>query len=171
MRRRLRKRVRRRTLGTMSSYPKSPKETVSGMMYFPRMVDKIRQHARGELGAAYQENFGKQQSGDGMCCNFLRVAHTALTERVLAGGSDEEILEWCYTTGRRLNEGDMMVWNGFLSKLGWSDFATPFLEEAKQESGLTDRADIVTVPDLIDLDEGRIPERYRSLTTAFPSAP
>lgn len=74
----------------------------------------------------------------------------------MSGGSDEEILEWCYTTGRRLNEADVMVWNGFISNLGWNDFATPFLEEAKQKGGLTDRADIVTIPDLIDLDEGRI---------------
>jgi hypothetical protein len=152
----LRNANRRGTLGGMSTYPKSPKETVGGMMYFPRMLDKIRQHARGELGADYHDNFGKQQSGDGMCCNVLRVDHAALSERVLAGGSDEEILEWCYTTGRRLNEPDLMVWNGFASKLGWNDFATPFLEQAKQEGGFSDRADIVTIFDLIDLDEGRI---------------
>ena len=125
-------------------------------MYLPRLIDKIRLHARGELGADYHENFGKPQSGDGMCCNLLRVEHAALSERVLAGGSDEEILEWCYATGRRLNEGDVMVWNGFLSKLGWNDFATPFLEEAKQKAGLAERADIVAIPDLIDLDEERV---------------
>lgn len=140
----------------MSTYPKSPKETVGGLMYFPRMIDKIRLHARGELGADYHDNLGKPQSGDGMCCNLLRVDHAALAEHMLAGGTDEEILEWCYATGRRLNEGDVMVWNGFISKLGWNDFGTPFLEEAKQEGGLTDRADITTIPDLIDLDEGRI---------------
>lgn len=108
----------------MSTYPKSPKETVGGLMYFARMIDKIRQHSRGELGADYHANLGTPQSGDGMCCNFLRVDHAALTERVRAGGSDDEILEWCYTTGRRLNEGDIMVWNGFVWKLGWNDFGT-----------------------------------------------
>ena len=34
----------------MSTYPKSPKEMTKGMMYFPRMLDKIRLHAKGELG-------------------------------------------------------------------------------------------------------------------------
>ena len=48
-----------------------------------------------------------------------------------------------------------MVWNGFLSKLGWNDFATPMLEEQKQKNGITHRTDIVTIPELIDLDEGR----------------
>ncbi len=138
------------------TYPKSPKETTSGLMYFPRMLDKIRLQARGALGADYGENLGTPRSGDGMCCNFLRVEYNALRERVLTEGTDDELLEWCYRTGRRLNEGDVMVWNGFISKLGWNDFATPFLEQAKQEQGLADRADIVTVPDLIDLDEQRI---------------
>jgi hypothetical protein len=48
------------------------------------------------------------------------------------GGSDEEILEWCYQNGRRLNEGDILVWNNFSSKFGWNDFATPTLERRKK---------------------------------------
>jgi gluconokinase len=73
----------------------------------------------------------------------------------LEGGSDEEILEWCYEKGRRLNEGDLRVWNGFISKLGWNDLATSILEEQKQRDGIANRVDIVTIPDLIDFDEGR----------------
>ncbi len=42
--------------------------------------------------------------------------------RVLQGGNDEEILDWCFETGRALNEGDLLVWNSSLSKLGWTDF-------------------------------------------------
>lgn len=125
-------------------------------MYFPRMIDKIRRQARAELGADYQANLGTARSGDGMCCNFLRIDYAALTERVLAGGDDEEILEWCYQKGRRLNEGDIMVWNGFISKLGWNDFATPFVEQLKQQTGVGDRTDLVTMPDLIDFEEQRI---------------
>jgi hypothetical protein len=32
---------------------------------------------------------------------------------VLQGGTDEEILEWCFEKGRRLNQGDLVVWNVF----------------------------------------------------------
>jgi gluconokinase len=78
-----------------------------------------------------------------------------LTQRVLKGGTDDEILEWCFQNGRRLNEGDMTVWNGFVSKLGWNDFASPMLDEAKQEQGITDRSDINTITELIDFDEKR----------------
>ena len=38
----------------MTTYPKSPKDMTKGMMYFPRMLDKIRLHARGELHEDYQ---------------------------------------------------------------------------------------------------------------------
>ncbi len=140
----------------MNTYPKSPKETTAGLMYFPRMLDKIRRHARGELGEQYHANLGKPRTADGACTNFLRVTYADLCKRVLEGGADEEILEWCYQNGRRLNEGDIRVWNGFISKLGWRDFATPRLESAKQELGVGERDDIETIPDLIDFEEKRL---------------
>jgi Domain of unknown function (DUF5069) len=127
----------------------------SGMMYFPRMLDKIRLRARDELHQDYHENLGRVKAADGACCNYLRVHYRDLRERVLQGGTDEEILEWCFENGRRLNEGDIVVWNGFSSKLGWNDFATPVLERQKRKHGITDRADIATIPDLLDFDEGR----------------
>ncbi len=138
-----------------TKYPVSPKEMTGGLMYFPRMIDKIRMHGCGKLPTDYHENFGKNQAADGMMCNFLRVNHATLCELVATGGTDEQILEWCYANGRRLNEGDIMVWNGFISKLGWNDFATRFLDHIKQKEKLTHRTDIQTIPDLIDLDEGR----------------
>ena len=140
-------------ISAMSTYPKSPKEMTSGLMYFPRMLDKIRLHSRGELGEDYHQNLGAAKAADGVFCNFLRVHYRDLRERTLAGGSDEEILEWCFEKGRRLNRGDILVWNGFISKLGWNDFATPRLEETKQKFGMAHRADIATIPDLIDLEE------------------
>jgi len=140
----------------MSTYPRSPKETTRGLAFFPRMLDKIRLHARGELGADYHENLGTAQSGDGMCCNLLRIIYEDLRVRTLEGGSDEKILDWCFKTGRALNEGDIMAWNGFLLKLGWNDFASGMFEELKKKHGIEHRTDIATIPDLIDFDEGRL---------------
>ena len=72
------------------------------------------------------------------------------------GGTDEEILEWCFTNGRPMNEGDVFVWNGFISKLGWRDRVTPRLQARKKELGIAERNDIQCIPDLIDFDEERI---------------
>jgi Domain of unknown function (DUF5069) len=128
---------------------------VDGLRYFGRMLDKIRLHALGELHSDYHSNLGHVKGGDGRMCNFLRVDYEQLRRRVLEGGTDEEILEWCYQNGRRLNEGDLFVWNNFSAKLGWNDFATPTLERWKKELGISDRADIQTMGDLFDFDEGR----------------
>src|SRR3954470_5650920 len=138
------------------NFPKSPKETTKGVIYFPRMLDKIRLHLAGALHEDYRENFGAPQTADNALCNFLRIDHRDLIKRVEQGGTDEEILEWCFEKGRKLNEGDIFVWNGFISKLGWRDPVTPRLEERKKQMGITDRPDIVCVPDLIDFDEQRL---------------
>ena len=136
-------------------FPTSPKEMTKGMLYFPRMLDKIRLHLRGELHDDYKENFGTPQTADSALCNFLRVHHRDLIKRVADGGTDEEILEWCFENGRKPNQGDIYVWNGFISKLGWRDSVTPRLEQRKQQAGIAQRDDIQCIPDLIDWDEQR----------------
>ncbi len=137
----------------MSTYPKTPREMTSGMMYFPRMLDKIRLHARGELTEDYHASLG--EGFDKRCVGFLRVNYPELRERLLAGGTDEEILEWCFEKGRQLNDDDRLIWSHFISKFGWNDFATARLEELKQKHGVSDRKDIMTIADAIDLDEKR----------------
>ncbi len=78
----------------MTKPPGSAYETIDGMLYLPRMLSKIRLFAQGELRPDFHANLGK--GADGWCCNFLRVNYAELRDRVLAGGSDEEILEWCF---------------------------------------------------------------------------
>ena len=139
----------------MDAFPKSPFEEVSGLRYFARMLDKIRLFAGGKLHSDYHPNMGKSRTMDGLICNFLRINYDDLRQRVLQGGTDEEILEWCYQKGRPLNEGDLLVWNAFVKKFGWNDFATPRLHRRKRELGISDRNDIQTMGDLFDYEEGR----------------
>ncbi len=74
---------------------------------------------------------------------------------MLEGGTDSEILKWCYTQGHRLDGNDKLIWNGFISKLGWNDAASAYLVESKAKAGLEDRADIQTLGHLFDVEEGR----------------
>jgi gluconokinase len=132
---------------------RSPAAKVGGIIYFGRMLDKIAAHARGVLPAEYLENLGKKF--DERCVVFLGVNYSELVERVKQGGSDEDILEWCFTKGRRPSEEEILVWNEFMRKRGWDDESAEVLEWRKKEAGMADRTDIRTMFQFIDADEGR----------------
>jgi uncharacterized protein DUF5069 len=136
--------------------PRSPSEKVGGLFYFGRMLDKIRLHARRELPSDYHANLGK--GFDEKCATFLRVDYNQLVERVKKGGTDEEILEWCFTVGREPFEDDIYVWNEFMRKRGWNDEVSEIVNRRKTEAGMTDRSDVQTSFQFIDADEGRLPK-------------
>ncbi len=140
----------------MATFPlRSPFEKVGGLFYFGRMLDKIRLHAKGELPPDYHENLGK--GFDEKCVTFLRIKYYQLTEYVKRGGSDEEILQWCFSVGRKPSENDVYVWNEFMRKRGWNDEVSETLERRKKDAGMSDRSDIETAFNFIDADEGRLP--------------
>ncbi len=130
---------------------KSPYHKTGALYYFGRMLDKIRLHQKNQLPTDYINNLGK--GFDGRTLEFLRVEYDALAEKVESGASDEEILEWCYATGRRPSEGDIYVWNEFMRKFGWNDDATPTLHRRLAEGGYQNT--VQTIFDYIDLDESQ----------------
>lgn len=125
------------------------------MVYFPRMLDKIRKKARGELREEYFEMIAR--GFDGRCCRFLGMEYEAVKARTLEGGTDEEIFAWCRQNGRTVTEEDISVWSTFARKRGWRDDGSPGLETNKAGSGLAHRADLVTYFDYYEVDEGRAP--------------
>jgi hypothetical protein len=137
--------------------PRSAYEQTRGLVYFARMLDKIRLKHAQTLHADYFENLGR--GFDGRCCRFLGVEYDALRERTLVGGTDEEILDWCLRQGNHLNEEQIFIFSSFLRKRGWrdDDTARKALENFKAGSGLTHRSDIVTFFDFYEVDEGRGP--------------
>ncbi len=139
----------------MSQRPVTAFAKVGGLYFLPRSLDKIRKHARNELHSDHFDFLG--QGLDRRLCNFLGLAYADLKARTLAGGTDEEIFAWTQEHGRKLNELDIVMWNGFASKRGWRDEATVNLEKIKADSGLAHRTDILTFFDYYDVDEGRTP--------------
>ncbi len=141
--------------GVSGRFPRSPYDRVGGLLYFPRMTDKIRMHGLGELPEDYHANLGK--GFDQRCCDFLHVSHEALAARVAQGGPDAEVLEWCFTTGRRPNESGIHIWNEYIRKCGWKDAYSPRLASRLEGLGMAGRSDVETMFDLIEVDEGRPP--------------
>ena len=146
----------------MSQVPglRSPYVKVGRLVYFGRMLDKIRLQAAGKLPVAeYGANLGK--GFDGRCCAFLRVNYAEVKERVLAGAADEALLAWAEERGGRRSDEECDIWNGFMMKRGFRDGASETLAKRIQESGLEDKT-ILTMFDYIDYDEGRDPVAARS---------
>ena len=125
------------------------------------MLDKIRLKAAGKLPAGYFTGVEDPSHFDARCTRFLGVNYKDLVERALQGGSDEEILEWCFARGRRPNEEEISIWNAFLGKRGWRDEASEELAESKNEAGFGERDDIQTWLDLHDAEEGRTPRTLK----------
>ena len=133
---------------------RSPYAKVGRIVYFGRMLDKIRLHANGALPAAdYVANLGK--GFDGRCCNFLRVKYDDLKARTLAGKeTDEQLLAWAHRTGGERTDEDCEVWSGFMMKRGWRDAGADTLASRIRESHLEGKP-VMTMFDYLDYDEGR----------------
>src|SRR4051812_21438824 len=120
--------------GLRSCYAK-----VGRLVYFGRMLDKLRVHAAGKLPDEYVINLGDEKplTLDGRCCRFLGVRYAALRDRVLAGATDEEALAWAHASGTPRSDEDCHVWNRFLLKLGWRDERSAVLPQRIIDGGLT----------------------------------
>ena len=133
---------------------RSDYEPVGGIFFFGRMLDKIRLKAAGRLPNDYFTGTANRTHFDARCCSFLRVDYARLVERVLAGGTDEELLGWCFAQGHTPSAEEIEVWNGFMSKRGWRDAGSEELAVAKRARGFGQRDDIQTWFDLHRAEEG-----------------
>lgn len=133
--------------------PKSPHVAIQGIVYFPRMLEKVRLHGAGELREDLHANLGK--GFDDRCSKFLQVPYEAIVAKVKEGLGDEEVLAWCFAQGFQPSEEQIEVWSEFMRKRGWKDAGTEMLIKRKAEGGFTAREDIDTMFKYIDADEGR----------------
>jgi gluconokinase len=135
--------------GLRSCYAK-----VGRLVYFGRMLDKIRLHAAGRLPADYHANLGV--GFDGRTCAFLGLSYPDLVARVKAGGTDEEILAWAHARAGPRTDDECYRWNRFMMKIGWRDERTAALKQRIIDYGLVGNP-IETFFDLNDYDEGYDP--------------
>ena len=137
---------------------RSPSDHVNGIVYFGRMLDKMRLAAAGKLPEGWQTARGTTMKGsfDWRCCLFLTIDYAALETEALKGDkTDAELLEWAFAHGRRPDEQEIEVWNAFMTKRGWRDSGTQRLNERLAEIGLPPGT-VQTMFEFIDLDEGRL---------------
>lgn len=136
---------------------RSPFDQVRGIVYFGRMLDKIRLNAAGKLPEGWQltRGTGTGATFDARCCRFLKIDYRALEAETIKGRSDEELLDWAFSNGRQPTDDEVEIWNAFMSKRGWRDGGTQRLNERLAEIGLPPGT-VQTMFEFIDLDEGRL---------------
>jgi hypothetical protein len=142
---------------------RSPYAQVGRLVYFGRMLDKIRLHAADKLPAEYVCNLGDTPPImlDGRCCRFLGVKYADIREHTLAGGKDEEILAWAHAHGAPRTDEECEIWNAFVMKFGLRDIGAERLAKRIRESALESKP-IMTMFDYLDFDEGRDPVATRA---------
>ena len=144
---------------TQSMYPRSPKILLGGIAHLGRLIDKIRLRHAGQI-----QDYNYLTVGfDKYLIDFLGIDAQAFEQRVLAGGTDDELLAWVQSNGRPSTPDRIEQWSRLLLA------SKPKDEEAKQryQARLQDIAETRGVPvsalppvttwvDAIELDEGRM---------------
>ena len=126
----------------------------TGLLYLPRFIAKIRYvQAHGALPKSYAKNY--KRGLDRFLCMHLGVEPAAVEAAVIAAVDDAEV----DAKLRELFPADVRAatWNRELVQKGLTEAGREFLTEALTNMGCVDRTgQIISVPDLIDFDEGRI---------------
>jgi len=126
----------------------------TGLLYLPRFLAKCRYvKTHGALPASYAKNF--KRGLDRFLCLHLGIDPAAV-EKIVFDAPDEAAIEAGLAA---LFPSDVRAakWNRELCQRGMSDEGRKFLSEALTAMGCADRVgQIISVPDLLDFDEGRI---------------
>jgi len=140
-------------------YPRSPKARLGGLAHLGRLVDKVRLRHEGHI-----QDYNYLTAGfDKYLLDLLQIAPQAFEQRVLQGGTEEEILAWVGAHARPLADDEIRQWNGRILHGGPKDDAAKQrfqdrLAEAAAHRGVSVEctSHLRTWADVIDFDEGRL---------------
>ncbi len=127
---------------------------MSGWIYLPRFVDKIRLHLAGKLAADYQENFTKGY--DGAWLKAAGLTAEPFIDLVKNSLTDGEVADWVARNVSRSAAEKAVFRDAVLSYGQGDEKLQARLQWRKEQSGLAHRQDIQNFVDYIDADENRI---------------
>jgi len=136
-----------------TKFPCSARLELGGIVYLPRLLDKVRLRHAGTLHPDLHGNLGLGM--DLWTCQFLGVDYHDLKAQVLAGASNEDVLAWARENGLTRPDFERAWFTAYLTKRGFQDDMSERLAQRKKETPKTDRDDIQTFMDYIEVDEGR----------------
>jgi len=144
---------------TPQTYPRSPKALLGGIAHLGRFIDKIRLRHAGKI----QEYNYITVGFDKYLVDFLQIDPKAFEQRVLAGGTDEDLLTWVKANSRKPSEQEIAQWSEGLLSSGPKDDAARQRFQGRLQEVATKRAvalssltSVSTWADVIELDEERL---------------
>ena len=144
---------------TTQQYPRSPKMLLGGIAHLARFIDKIRLRNAGLI-----QDYNYITVGfDKHLIDFLRIDPKAFEALVLAGRSDQEVLDWIQAQGESRTPEEIAQWNQILLSSRPKDDAARQrfqgrLQEIAAKRGLpvTSLPSVSTWAEVIELDEERL---------------
>ena len=143
----------------MMKYPRSPKAFLGGIAHLGRFIDKIRLRYAGQI-----QDYNYIMVGfDKYLIDFLQIDPKAFEQRVLAGGTDEELLAWVKANSRNPSGQEIAQWSqGILTSGPKDDAARQRFQGRLQDIATKRGVPVASLPpvstwaDVIELDEGRL---------------
>lgn len=137
---------------------RSPREALGGYVILPRLIDKVRLHARGQLPQEYVGNLLKPGlSLDGWFLTFTDLDAEQLQRVILSSDTDEPVLTWVKRHAQPHTESEQRQWASRIEAYRpVPDTAQRRRESYSEMASIIDVATL-SVFDLIDMDEGRRP--------------
>ena len=143
----------------MMKYPRSPKALLGGIAHLGRFIDKIRLRNAGQI----QEYNYITVGFDKYLIDFLQIDPKAFEQRVLAGGTDDELLVWVKANSRKPSDQEIAQWSQGLLSSGPKDDAARQRFQGRVQDIATKRGvplgslpSVSTWAGVIDLDERRL---------------
>lgn len=144
---------------TQHVYPRSPKVLLGGIAHLARFIDKIKLRRAGNI-----QDYNYITVGfDKYLIDFLQIDPKAFEQLVLAGETDEKLLAWVKTNGRKNSDEEIAQWSKRLLAGGPKDDAAKQRFQGRVQDIATKRGvplaslpHVTTWSDVIELDEERM---------------
>ncbi|MEP6936335.1 MAG: DUF5069 domain-containing protein [Nitrospirota bacterium] len=140
-------------------YPRSPKSLLGDIAHLGWFIDKIRLRHAGKI----QEYNYITVGFDKYLIEFLQIDSELFEQRVLAGGTDENLLGWVKANSRKPSDQEITQWSQGLLSSGPKDDAARQRFQGRLQDIATKRGVLVsslpsvhTWADVIELDEERL---------------
>jgi hypothetical protein len=129
--------------------PRSPRVRLGGYVILPRMLDKGRATIAGRNG---EYNYACPL--DQRFLSFVGIDPEALKQQLAAGKGDSGILEWIQANAKpQRAEPEIAAWSAHMEQRAPADMESRAYFNDLHAKAASNRGDIVTWFDLLDLDD------------------